>query len=137
MPTDRQPLCGVGVAIFNEGRLLLVQRMNPPNKGMWAVPGGKVALGETMRDAARREVHEETGLEVEIGDVVWAGDAIGPGDPPEWHFCLVDFSGAVVGGDLRAGDDAAAVRWVPLAEVESLPLTPTMPSLLEAIVKKS
>lgn len=130
-------MCGVGVAIINEGRLLLVQRMNPPNKGMWAVPGGKVALGETMRNAARREVHEETGLEVEIGDVVWAGDAIGPGDPPEWHFCLVDFSGAVVGGHLRAGDDAAAVRWVPLAEVESLPLTPTMPSLLEAIVKKS
>ena len=130
-------MCGVGVAIINEGRLLLVQRMNPPNKGMWAVPGGKVALGETMRNAARREVHEETGLEVEIGDVVWAGDAIGPGDPPEWHFCLVDFSGTVVGGDLRAGDDSAAVRWVPLSEVESLPLTPTMPSLLEAIVKKS
>jgi ADP-ribose pyrophosphatase YjhB (NUDIX family) len=127
----------VGVVIVNGGRLLLVQRMNQPNQGMWAVPGGKVALGETMRNAARREVREETGLEVEIGDVVWAGDAIGPGDPPEWHFCLVDFSGAVVGGDVRAGDDASEVRWVPLSEVESLRLTPTMPSLLEAIAKKS
>jgi ADP-ribose pyrophosphatase YjhB (NUDIX family) len=137
MLTDRQPLCGVGVAIVNEGKLLLVQRMNPPNQGMWAVPGGKVALGETMRNAARREVHEETGLEVEIGDVVWAGDSIGLGDPPEWHYCLVDFLGSIVGGELRAGDDAAAVRWVPLTEVKSLPLTPTMSSLLETIAQKS
>lgn len=136
MATDRQPLCGVGVVIVNEGRLLLVQRMNEPNQGMWAVPGGKVTMGETMRNAAHREVYEETGLEIKIGDVFWVGDSMGPGDPPEWHYCLVDFSGTVVGGDVIAGDDAAEVRWVPLSEVKSLPLTPTMPSLLEAIAKK-
>lgn len=86
-----------------------------------------------MKEAARREAREETGLDIEVGQVVWAGDSIGPGDPPDWHFCLVDFSGSVVGGELVAGDDAALVRWVAIEEVSLLPLTPTMPSLLEAL----
>lgn len=133
MPTEGRPICGVGVVVVKEGRLLLVQRGRPPGKGLWAVPGGKVRLGESMRDAARREAREETGLDIEVGQVVWTGDSIGPGDPPEWHFCLVDFLGSVVGGELLAGDDAALVRWVPLEEARSLPLTPTMPSLLEAL----
>jgi acetyl-CoA carboxylase carboxyl transferase subunit beta len=88
-----------------------------------------------MRETAHREGLEETGLDLEIGSVVWAGDSIGPGHPPEWHFCLVDFLGEVVGGLLKAGDDAAAVRWVPLSEAASLPLTPTMPPLLEALAE--
>ncbi len=132
MPTDPpQPLCGVGVAVVEGGKVLLVQRGRSPGAGLWAVPGGKVELGETMRQTARREVREETGLEVEIGEVIWAGDSIGPGDPPEWHFCLVDFIGRVVGGDLAASDDAADAGWFTLDEAERLPLTSTMPSLLE------
>ena len=133
MPTEDRPVCGVGVAVVNEGKLLLVQRGRPPGEGLWAVPGGKVRLGEPMREAARREALEETGLDIEVGHLVWAGDSIGPGDPPDWHFCLVDFLGSVVGGELMAGDDAAQVRWVRLEEVSLLPLTATMPSLIEAL----
>lgn len=112
-----------------------MKRGRPPGEGLWAVPGGKVRLGESMRETARREGREETGLDLEIGTVVWVGDSVGPGDPPEWHFCLVDFLGVVVSGELKAGDDAAAARWVPLGEARSLPLTPTMPSLLEALAE--
>ena len=134
MPTDLpRPLCGVGVAVVDREKILLVQRGRPPGEGLWAVPGGKVELGETMQETARREVWEETGLEVEVGEVVWAGDSIGPGDPPEWHFCLVDFLGTVRGGELAHADDAAAVRWVDLDDAGSLPLTPTMPPLLEVL----
>ena len=133
MPTEARPICGVGAVVIEMGRILVVQRGRPPDQGLWAVPGGKVRLGESMRETARREALEETGLILKIGAMVWAGDSIGPGDPPEWHFCLVDFLGTVAGGELRAADDAAAVRWVPLSEAGSLPLTPTMPSLLEAL----
>ena len=119
--------------MLKDGHILLVRRGRPPGEGLWAVPGGKVKFGETMSRAVQREVFEETGLEVRPGRVVWAGDSIGPGDPPAWHFCLVDFLCVVEGGDLMAGDDAAATAWVPVNEVTSLPLTPTMFELVDLL----
>ena len=128
------PIPGVGVVIVDSrGRLLIVQRGDGVGKGRWAVPGGKVRWGETWREAARREAREETGLEVKVGQVIWTGESVGPGEPPAWHFSLVDFLCEVVGGELRAGDDAADVRWVPIKEVRDYPLVPTMFSLLEVL----
>ena len=77
--------------MVEDGRILLIQRGRPPGEGLWAVPGGKVQFGEAMADAVRREVFEETGLQTRPGRVVWVGDSIGPGEPPAWHYCLVDF----------------------------------------------
>jgi 8-oxo-dGTP diphosphatase len=130
--SDR-PVPGVGVAVISGERILLVRRGREPAAGMWAVPGGKLELGETWREAARREVWEETGVEVEVGEVVWAGDSIGPGDPPAWHYALVDFVGTAVAGEAVAGDDAADVGWFHLEEARRLPLTGTMPELLDAL----
>ena len=113
---------------------MLVKRGRGANAGLWAIPGGKVDYGETMRAAAVREVREETGLEIELGDVVWVGDAFGPGDPPAWHYTLVDYRASKTGGVLVAADDADAVAWVPLTEVHELPLTPTMPDLVSLLL---
>ncbi|HEU4320861.1 MAG TPA: NUDIX hydrolase [Acidimicrobiia bacterium] len=123
--SDR-PLVGVGVVVVRDGELLLVQRGKDPGKGLWAVPGGKVRPGEAMRNAARREVFEETGLDVEIGDVAWVGEVIEAG----YHIVLIDFEGKVIGGDLQASDDAADARWVDLALATDLPLTSTMYDLI-------
>ena len=130
MPMRDRPVCGVGGVVIEDGRILLIQRGRPPGEGLWAVPGGKVHLGETMTGAVRREVFEETGLQIRPGRVVWAGDNIGPGEPPAWHFCLVDFLCDVEGGDLLAGDDAITAAWVKLEEAANLALTPTMFDLL-------
>ena len=131
---DRQPVPGVGVVIVDQqNRLLIVQRGQGAGAGLWAVPGGRIQWGETGRDAARREVREETGLDVEVGDVAWVGEAMGPGNPAAWHFTLVDYWGKVKGGNLKAGDDAADVRWVPLQEIRQYPLVPSMFSLLEKL----
>jgi ADP-ribose pyrophosphatase YjhB (NUDIX family) len=111
----------------------MVKRGRGPNAGRWAVPGGKVDYGESMREAAVREVREETGIEVELDEVVWVGDALGPGDPPAWHYTLVDFSARMTGGTLRASDDAEEVAWVPLEDVLDLPVTPTMPALIAVL----
>ena len=107
------PIPGVGAVILERGALLLVQRGRGPGQGLWAVPGGKVRFGETLRQAVIREVMEETGLEIEPGEVVWVGDSLGPGDPPAWHYTLVDFAARVVGGDATAGDDALGSRVGP------------------------
>jgi acetyl-CoA carboxylase carboxyl transferase subunit beta len=86
-----------------------------------------------MRDAVAREVREETGLTVEVGSVVWAGDIMDDAQPPNYHYVVVDFAASPVGGQLQAGDAAAEVRWVPRGEVRSMQLTPTMNELLDEI----
>lgn len=126
--SDR-PVVGVGVVLLEEGRILLIQRGREPGRGLWAVPGGKIRHGESMKEAARREMLEETGLHVEVGDVVWVGEFIEDGH----HLVLIDFAGTVVGGDLRPGDDADEARWIPLDEAGDYPLTLTMYDLVDTL----
>lgn len=135
MVTERFPIPGVGVAVINESRLLVVRKNQGPFADLWAVPGGKVELGETRREAAAREVLEETGLEVAVKEAIWIGESIGPGEPPEWHFTLVDFRAAVIGGTLRAGDDASEARWVTRPELTDLPVIPLMRELSTPLEK--
>ena len=130
--TDK-PVPGVGVAILDGDKVLLIRRGRGPGAGLWAVPGGKVEYGESLVETAVREAREETGYDVELGPVIWVGESIGPGQPPEWHYTLVDFVASVGGGSLRHGDDAAAAGWFDLDEAMGLELTPTMPPLLEVL----
>lgn len=105
------------------GRFLLVQRGREPQAGLWSVPGGKVEAGETLSEAVIREVAEETGLDVEVGERVWVLDIPdGRGGVFEVH----DFIASARSGELVAGDDAADVRWVDRAELLTLPVTPLL-----------
>lgn len=132
----QRPIPAVGVAVVRDGDLLLVRRGRGANAGLWAIPGGKVEYGESMRAAAIREVREETGIDVELGEVIWVGDALGPGDPPAWHYTLVDYFGRMIGGVLQAADDAREVAWIPLKSALELPLTPTMPDLVAVLLEE-
>ncbi len=134
LAVGEHPVPGVGAILIERGRLLLVKRGKGALAGQWAVPGGKVRYGEGLREAVAREVKEETGLDVDVGPVVWVGESVGPGDPPAWHYTLVDFAARVTGGTLRAADDALAAEWVPLDEVLERPVTATMVDLMELLL---
>lgn len=121
---------GVGVVLVEDGNLLLIQRGREPGRGLWAVPGGKIRPGEPMREAARREMREETGLEVDVGEVVWVGEYIAD----EHHLVLIDFAGVRTGGELTPGDDADDARWVPLEAALDYPLTLTMYDLVDTLL---
>jgi 8-oxo-dGTP diphosphatase len=112
-------ILGASAVIVADGAILLVQRGHGPQLGRWSVPGGRVEPGETLAEAAAREAYEETGLEVRIGEELW-DLTIAAGDVTyEVH----DFAATVTGGTLRAGDDAADVRWIPFDELDQWPLT--------------
>jgi 8-oxo-dGTP diphosphatase len=115
-----RPVVGVGAIVFDaEGRVLLIERGKPPSAGLWSVPGGKLELHETLAQAVAREVHEETGLVVEVGTLACVLERITGDD----HFVILDYFARVIGGALAAGSDARAARFVDPAELAALPVT--------------
>ena len=104
----------------DRGRLLLIRRGHAPGAGLWSLPGGRVEPGETDTEALVREMREETGLEIEAGQLI--GRVRRPG-PDGAVLDIGDYAAMVAGGTLRAGDDAADARWVDASELSSLPVT--------------
>ncbi|MBL4646096.1 MAG: NUDIX hydrolase [Rhizobiales bacterium] len=115
---ESNPTIAVSVALWDDNdRLLIVQRGRAPKKGLWALPGGKVELGETLQQAALRELREETGLSAQLGGLFQVCDIIGSGH----HFTLVSFVAHAPQGVLTPGDDAASARWVNADQARELP----------------
>ncbi|MBZ5663185.1 MAG: NUDIX hydrolase [Acidobacteriia bacterium] len=118
------PLVGVGAVIVQENRVLLILRGTPPLLGEWSLPGGVLECGETLREAVVREAHEETGLVVETIEMLGVYERVIHGDEGRvrYHYVLLDFLCRPVGGDLKAGSDAADVRWYTREELPALNL---------------
>ena len=119
-----RPYVGVGVIVFRNHEVLLIQRNKEPNKGQWSIPGGRQMLGETAAEAARRELLEETGVKVDRLKLVDIVDAIIPDveGKIKYHYTLVDYMGQWQSGESRPGDDAKEVRWCRLNQLSSYSL---------------
>lgn len=120
------PLVGVGVAVFDTaGRILLVKRGNPPRAGQWGLPGGLVDLGERLADAARREVAEECTIEIDLGGIVGTFEPIehDAEGQIEYHYVVVDFWARHRAGTAQAQDDAAALAWVAMHDLDDYALS--------------
>jgi ADP-ribose pyrophosphatase YjhB (NUDIX family) len=113
---------GVGVVVWRGDQVLLIRRARPPRAGQWGIPGGAQELGETLFEAARREILEETGLTIRPTGIVTAIDGIvrdGQGRV-EYHYTLVEVSAEWVAGEATAGSDVDAARWVAPRVVRAL-----------------
>ncbi|MEO1305215.1 MAG: NUDIX hydrolase [Pseudomonadota bacterium] len=118
-----RPVPAVGVICFRDDHVLLIRRGTPPKKGEWSLPGGRIEPGEPARDAALRELREETGVEAKLLGLVDVVDAIfenRSGDLITRHYVLVDFAAQWVSGEPEAGDDAADARFFHLSDIGSL-----------------
>ena len=117
-----RPIVGVGTVVLDGDMVLMIQRGKPPRQGSWSIPGGAQELGETIREAAQREVREETGLEIEIFGLIDVVDSVRPDadDKIEYHYTLIDVAAHAVGGTLMAGGDAQDCRWFTRPEIDAM-----------------
>jgi len=119
--------CVGAVVTDGQGRLLMIKRGREPGAGLWSIPGGRIEPGETDAEALVREMLEETSLTVQVGRL------LGQVRRPGLNGAVIeisDYAATVIGGTLRAGDDAADARWVAAGDMDSLEITD---GLIEAL----
>jgi len=116
------PVAAVGAVIIHAGRVLLVKRARPPRRGRWALPGGSVKLGETLRQAVEREVGEETGVTVAARRPVHCFDIISRDThgQVQFHYVIVDWVADYITGEAHPGDDASHAGWFEPAMLASM-----------------
>jgi mutator protein MutT len=130
-----RPIIGVGAVVIDGDRVLLVKRGRPPLLGEWSLPGGAVDLGETLKAAVAREILEETGLSVGVGDVVEVLERIdrSADERVEYHYVIIDYLCHVLNGRAAPASDVKDVRWVPVSQLQEYRLT----DVATAVIRKA
>jgi len=128
------PRTAVGAIVFRDEKVLLVKRANPPGQGLWAIPGGRVELGETLKEAARREVREETGVIINPKEPVYVFEVIERDDEGgiRFHYVIIDLLAEYLSGEPNPGADASEARWISSEEMKELPVTKTTREFLKS-----
>lgn len=131
-------MIGVGVVVWHGDRVLLIKRSKPPRAGQWSLPGGAQHLGETLGEAAERELREEAGIGVDLGEIVATLDLIERDDDGRvrYHYTLVDFTAEALSFELQPGDDAADARWFDRHDLDGLGLWSETTRIIELAATK-
>lgn len=127
------PRVAVGAVVFKDARVLLIRRGQPPAEDLWAIPGGSVKIGETLQQAAEREILEETGIQIQAARPIYTFDVIerDAAGKVRFHYVIVDLEADYVMGKPSPGDDAVEARWVSAAEINNLKVSPATVKLLK------
>ena len=134
-----KPVCGVGVVCLKDDQVLLVKRAKPPITWQWSIPGGGQELGETTRDAALRELKEETGVDAELIGLIDVIDTVREDEEGriQFHYTLVDFAAIWTSGEPLADDDVSDAQWVHLSDLENKGLwSETIRVIREAVMMR-
>lgn len=128
-----RPIVAVGAIVVKAGKVLLVRRGKEPSQNLWSLPGGAVSLGEGLREAVAREVREECGIDVEVGEVVEVLDRIyaDRNGRVKYHYVIIDFLASWRRGRLKAASDILEARWVDRTQLSDLPLTEGAAAVVE------
>ena len=126
MTYPAHPIVAVGAVVFKDNRVLLTRRGKPPAENLWAIPGGCVLLGETLKQAAKREIFEETNIRIKVGEPVFTFDIIDQDETGRirFHYVVVNLDAAYLSGGIRAGDDAKEAGWISETTLETLDVVP-------------
>ncbi len=129
------PHVGVGAVVTKGETILLVRRGRPPGRDLWAIPGGRLRLGETLQEAAEREIREETGVVIRAGDPIHAFDFIERDRDGRirFHYVIVDLQAEYVEGEPCGNDDALEARWLTGKELKELKVSQNTLNLLGII----
>lgn len=132
MSNQTQPIIAVGAVVFHDNQVLLVERKQPPNQGQWAIPGGKVLLGESLNAAAEREILEETGITIRAGKPVYTFELIekDPNANVLYHYVIIDLLAEYISGQPEPADDVSAAAWVDQKSLNTLPVNQETRKLL-------
>ena len=125
--TTEKPVDCVGVICFRGDDVLLIKRGTAPRKGEWSIPGGRIEAGESERDAALRELFEETGIMAALESKVATIDA----QFEDFNYRLHDYAARWISGEPQFGDDAADARFVPPQELDALGMWPKTREVIE------
>ena len=131
------PIPSVGVLVVHEGRALLVQRGQEPSLGRWTIPGGVIEVGETIREAGRRELREECGIEVEVGEPLETFEVVRRDEDGRvrFHYIIFDLLGTYRGGELTHADDVSDARWFSLADLPHFDVLPDVARLVRQVLE--
>jgi len=123
-----RPIASTAAYVFRNGKILLAKRGNQPGKGLWSVPGGAIELGETVHQAARREVREECNIEIQVEKLFNVVDVIMPGEKKgiKFHYVIIYLLASYLGGKATPDSDALAVYWASYRELENLDMSPVI-----------
>ena len=123
----------VGAVVFKDGCVLLVRRGQPPAEDLWAIPGGSVEIGETLQEAAEREILEETGIQIRASKPIYTFDVIDRDavGKVRFHYVIVDLAADYIMGEPAAGDDALEASWVSAKEINTLAVSAATLKLLK------
>jgi 8-oxo-dGTP diphosphatase len=129
-----RPVVGIGAVVIRDGRVLLIRRGVAPGRGLWAVPGGSLELGETLQQGAEREILEETGITIRAREPIYAFDFFerDPDGRIRFHFVVVDLAADYIRGDVKGADDALEARWLAPGDLDHLPVSKNTLKLLQA-----